>query len=205
MKFRSLWGMWITAWGLTACCGNGALTYDPQAKVIHPVSPEDGIQTPFLSVKRAPSEEWSYLTVVEGVGSYASNTKAIAVVHTGSDGSPKDRFVLMGDGRGESFAPFTFHEPITVKEIHVEGQSLKWPDEVFSPTYPLMPLSEVEAYIRRHKHLPGVPSAEEVRQSGFSLPQQHTILLRKVEELTLYVLALQKQVDSLKALHARCP
>jgi hypothetical protein len=74
----------------------------------------------------------------------------------------------------------------------------QWPDYVFAPTYSLRPLSEVEKYIKKHQHLPEVPSAKEVKQNGLDLGANQEILLKKIEELTLYVIAQQKEIDALK-------
>jgi hypothetical protein len=72
-----------------------------------------------------------------------------------------------------------------------------WPDFVFEPTYNLPTLSQVEAYITKHKHLQGVPSATEVKEKGIDLGDNQTILLKKVEELTLYMIELNKKVEIL--------
>ena len=73
-----------------------------------------------------------------------------------------------------------------------------WPDYVFGADYRLRSLSETEAYIREHGHLPDVPSATEVEEGGLSLGEMNKVLLQKVEELTLHVIELQKQIDELK-------
>lgn len=73
-----------------------------------------------------------------------------------------------------------------------------WPDYVFSKDYERMSLPETEAYIKENGHLPGVPSAEEVEEKGLSLGEMNAKLMEKVEELTLYVIELQKQIDELK-------
>jgi hypothetical protein len=62
----------------------------------------------------------------------------------------------------------------------------------------LVPLAETEAYIREHGHLPDVPSATEVEEGGLSLGEMNKVLLQKVEELTLHMIELQKQIDELK-------
>ncbi|RMF51511.1 MAG: hypothetical protein D6750_03565 [Bacteroidetes bacterium] len=146
-----------------------------------------------------PSAEGSYALPITIKGPYAANTKAVAVSAVDSAGNVTERFLIWGDGRGEAFRPFTFHAPVTVQEIYAKGRPLKWPDYVFSPDYRLLPLSELEAYVRTYRHLPGLPPAEKVAQEGVPLTETHLALVRKVEELTLYVIALQKQVDSLRA------
>ncbi len=73
-----------------------------------------------------------------------------------------------------------------------------WSDYVFAKDYKLRPLSEVSSFIQEHKHLPDVPSAAEVVKDGVDLQAMDATLLRKVEELTLYVLAQQKEIEELK-------
>jgi hypothetical protein len=73
-----------------------------------------------------------------------------------------------------------------------------WPDYVFQPGYKLRSLQELETYIAQHKHLPDVPPAEEMAKKGQDLGEMNMILLQKVEELTLYVIELQKEVDELR-------
>jgi len=72
-------------------------------------------------------------------------------------------------------------------------------DFVFERDYKLRSLSETEAFVNKNKHLPEVPSAEEFKKNGYSVGVMDDILLRKVEELTLYLIEMQKQNDVLKA------
>lgn len=73
-----------------------------------------------------------------------------------------------------------------------------WADYVFHPCYKLPSLDEVEAYIKRHQHLPDIPSAAEVEKNGLDLGDNQTALLKKIEELTLYIIQQQKEIDTLK-------
>jgi hypothetical protein len=73
-----------------------------------------------------------------------------------------------------------------------------WPDYVFNPTYNLKPLSEVKAYIVENHHLPEMPSEKEVADKGVDLGEINKLLTKKVEELTLYLIDQQKQIDQLK-------
>ncbi|MEK7394035.1 MAG: hypothetical protein AAB214_15855 [Fibrobacterota bacterium] len=75
-------------------------------------------------------------------------------------------------------------------------------DYVFEPDYKLASLSEVEAYTKANKHLPEVPSAKEMTENGVDLAAMNMVLLKKVEELTLHAIALQKDVDAQKTLLA---
>jgi len=74
-----------------------------------------------------------------------------------------------------------------------------WSDYVFDPAYRLRPLDEVEDYVQQHHHLPDIPSAAEVEEKGVDVGEMNKLLLQKVEELTLYVIDLQKQLDELKS------
>lgn len=86
---------------------------------------------------------------------------------------------------------------ILAKEIKIE-LSVPSSDYVFEPDYPLMPLGELEQFVASKKHLPEVPSAEEFSKNGYSIGEMDDLLLRKIEELTLYIIQQQKEIDALK-------
>ncbi len=73
-----------------------------------------------------------------------------------------------------------------------------WPDYVFHANYSLRPLSEVEQYLKQYHHLPEVPTAEEVEKNGLDIGDNQATLLKKIEELTLYVIEQQKEIKALK-------
>ena len=85
-----------------------------------------------------------------------------------------------------------------IKAKEVEVTLSDWPDFVFETDYKLMPLNEVEQYIAENQHLPNVPSAAEVEANGVNLGEMNNILIQKIEELTLYILDLQNQINELK-------
>ncbi|MBU0488554.1 MAG: hypothetical protein KKD31_11460, partial [Bacteroidetes bacterium] len=70
-----------------------------------------------------------------------------------------------------------------------------WSDYVFKDGYKLMNFSELEKYIKIHNHLPDVPSEQEVLENGVNLGEMDAILLKKIEELTLYMIQLKKEND----------
>jgi len=74
-----------------------------------------------------------------------------------------------------------------------------WPDYVFGKDYNLMPLSELEQFITENSHLPEVPSAAEVEINGIQLGEMNAILLKKIEELTLYILQMEKRLSEMEA------
>jgi hypothetical protein len=83
---------------------------------------------------------------------------------------------------------------IRAEEIIVETG---WADFVFESDYELMSLYEVEDFIAKNKHLPGVPSATEIQQNGLQVGSTQTIQMQKIEELTLYIIEQQKLIDQL--------
>ena len=86
---------------------------------------------------------------------------------------------------------------ILAKDIAI-APSGSWADFVFLPNYQLRTLDEVEQFIVTHKHLPDVPSTEEVEAKGYSQHEINKVLLQKIEELTLYIVEQHKQIESLK-------
>lgn len=68
-------------------------------------------------------------------------------------------------------------------------------DYVFSPDYSLMPLCEVEKFVKTNRHLPEIPSAAEVKENGLNMGEMQNKLLQKIEELTLYVIEQQKMIE----------
>ncbi|WP_052732246.1 hypothetical protein [Hymenobacter terrenus] len=74
-----------------------------------------------------------------------------------------------------------------------------WADFVFEPTHKFMPLPELEMYLQRNKHLPTMPSASEVQAKGYDVTEMNAKLLQSVEELTLQVIELNKELQKLKA------
>ncbi len=129
-------------------------------------------------------------------------------VHGGS-GFPEEQKVHISNtgevGIGELQIPSGYKLAVNGKaiaeEVRVEmaGDGTgEWPDYVFQPNYPLLSLSELEQSIQQNGHLPNIPSAAEVEADGIELGDMNRRLLEKVEELTLYVIELKKEIDALK-------
>lgn len=87
---------------------------------------------------------------------------------------------------------------IRTQEIKVEAAN--WPDYVFAKDYKLPSLQETEQHIKDKGHLPGIPSAEEVKANGVDLGEMNVKLLQKIEELTLHLIEVKKELDMLKKL-----
>ncbi|MCW3789224.1 hypothetical protein [Plebeiibacterium sediminum] len=101
----------------------------------------------------------------------------------------------VGIGTAKPTEKLSVNGTILAKEVRVSTESTDWPDYVFSDTYNLKDLSEVEAFIKENNHLPEIPSAEEMEASGVNLAEMNKLLLLKVEELTLYIIEKDKQVE----------
>lgn len=84
---------------------------------------------------------------------------------------------------------------IRAEEVVVETG---WADYVFEENYELNELEKVEAFIKENKHLPNVPSAKEIQESGAHVADLMTKMMAKIEELTLYTIKQQKEIDELK-------
>jgi len=91
-------------------------------------------------------------------------------------------------------AKLTVNGTIHAKEVIVDNNIL--PDYVFDNTYKLMPLNQVEQYVKTNKHLPEIQSATEVKDKGMSMGEMQNKMLQKIEELTLYAIELQKTVNA---------
>lgn len=82
--------------------------------------------------------------------------------------------------------------------IFIENLPGEWPDYVFNKNYSLTPLSDVEKFIDANHHLPGVPSQEEIKKEGLNLGEMEMIMMKKIEELTLHMIQMEKENVSLK-------
>lgn len=134
--------------------------------------------------------------VIGGYGSYLSNEPLKLIVKDGNA-------LIEGNvGIGTS----SFMDGLTTYKLSVDGkiraEGVKvytdWADFVFEHDYNLPTLEEVEEYITENGHLKDIPSAEEVEKNGIELGEMNKLLLQKVEELTLYVIDLKKEINQIK-------
>lgn len=86
---------------------------------------------------------------------------------------------------------------ITAKRIDVV-EDVPCSDYVFNSDYKLLSLTELNEFIKANKHLPEVPSAEEFQENGYSVGEMDDLLLRKIEELSLYIIDLEKRIAELE-------
>lgn len=125
--------------------------------------------------------------------------------HENVDGTGAANYFMVADANGNmSIGNNT--NPVAEYKLAVNGtlgaRRIKvtqtgWPDYVFHGDYKLPSLQEVEDFVTTRHHLPGIPSEKEVTTDGLDLGEFDKQLLKKVEELTLYIIQLNKNVDSL--------
>jgi hypothetical protein len=102
---------------------------------------------------------------------------------------------------GNSYRSSNLYVNGIVKAHQIEVKLTNWSDFVFADDYQLNSLAEVEAYITKNKHLPNVPSEKEVLENGVNLGEMDAILLRKIEELTLYVIELENRIKQIEKIN----
>ncbi len=135
-------------------------------------------------------------TNYSGYNWYASGGKALLYRYTqGGNLLAIDSLGQMGLGTTSPAYKLDVCGTIRAKEVLVQTG---WCDYVFKKNYRLRSLTEVENYININKHLPDVPSATEVEDKGVKVAQMDSILIKKVEELTLYVIDQNKQIQQLQ-------
>jgi hypothetical protein len=80
--------------------------------------------------------------------------------------------------------------------IKVGGTQLNVPDYVFEEDYELMSLEDLDAYVKEQHHLPDVPSEATIKAEGLNVTKTQMLLLKKIEELTLYTIQQQEQIEA---------
>jgi hypothetical protein len=183
--------------------GTGPATYTDLVTLYHPGVNIDAVQRQMGLVLKLSSESsviesdkmgGMILESSNGAANYPSfslvtaNTRRLTIDFSGNIG------INTTDTKGYKFAVNgnAIATAITVK------QNASWPDYVFKKDYTLPALSEVKVYIDQNLHLPEIPSAQEIAKDGQNLGEMNRLLLKKVEELTLYLIekdAQDKQKD----------
>lgn len=135
------------------------------------------------------------ISIVADEGSWGTMIDFVA----STDGSFTKRMTILGNGNvGIGTATpgsykLAVEGTIGARKVKVTQQT-NWADFVFEPDYQLPSLQEVETFVKKHKHLPDIPSAKEVAADGVDLGEMNRRLLQKVEEQMLYIIELNKMV-----------
>ncbi|GEM_PF-3573466 len=102
----------------------------------------------------------------------------------------------VGIGTTNPDAELAVKGTVHAKEVRIDLTG--WPDYVFDKDYNLLSLEDIRAYIEKHHHLPDVPATSDMEKNGINVSEMNMILLRKVEELTLHIINLKKEIELLK-------
>lgn len=140
--------------------------------------------------------------IIGGYADYPASADYMFYVK-GGDAKVEGNFIADGDiGIGTD----SFDDGSTHYRLSIDGKMradavrvyTDWADFVFKTDYELDTLKEVEAFIAENGHLKNIPNAEEVETSGIDLGEMNKLLLQKVEELTLYLIEKDKQIEALQ-------
>jgi hypothetical protein len=152
-----------------------------------------------ITVNAASAGAWSLEgNNVSTAGILGTTNSQPLIIKTGGD----ERIRILANGKigvntATPPADFSVNGEIWARKIKVTQAT--WADYVFDSTYNLMPLDKVEQFIAEHKHLPSVPSAKAVTEEGLNVGDNQAVLLRKIEELTLYLIEQDKKIKQLEA------
>ena len=102
----------------------------------------------------------------------------------------------VGIGTNSPSHKLSVNGSIRAKEIKVNIAN--WPDYVFADNYSLPSLEEVESFIKKNKHLPGISKATTLESEGMDVSKMQTLMMEKIEELTLYLIEANKKIEDLK-------
>jgi hypothetical protein len=130
-------------------------------------------------------------------GLFRATTNTMGFSTGGSDRLRIDGSGNVGIGISGSSQRLAVNGDTKAREAIITKQSGDWPDYVFDDSYELMDLGELEEFVENNHHLPGVPSQNDILQQGQPIGDIQQQLLKKIEELTLYLISIKKEHDGL--------
>jgi len=156
----------------------------------------------FRMFDQTSGADWKFKAVSSGSFKIRDNAYSMDVIQIEANSSPNVIYINaagnIGVGTTTPAEKLSVNGNIKCKQVEVTLTG--WSDFVFQDDYYLMPLAEIDTFIKEHNHLPGVPSADEVIAKGNNLGEMDAILLQKIEELTLYMIELKKENEQLRQL-----
>ncbi|SDP94757.1 hypothetical protein SAMN05428975_3990 [Mucilaginibacter sp. OK268] len=169
----------------------------------------DGFNTGFLANSSKILIGWNR-TQGAGETDFIANQGAgtvggFAFYNHDNNNSEKQLMWLTGDGRlmvGLSTGNTGNNKLAVGGGIIAEAVTVKlqanWPDYVFKKDYQLPSLQEVKAYIDQNQHLPEIPSEQQIAKDGLNLGEMNKLLMKKMEEMTLYMIEAKEEINELK-------
>lgn len=132
----------------------------------------------------------------------ARNNGAVSKLYLNNDGGDVSMCYAGGNVMIGASAPatgylLTVDGKIMCEELKVQ-LSEDWPDYVFEEDHSMPSISELKSFVKINKHLPGIPTAAEMKENGISVSEMQSKMMQKIEELSLYIIELQGQIDDLK-------
>jgi hypothetical protein len=185
--------------GLTMALNNSAGTVTDYAGIMGEiVSPTAGAEAGEMIFNTMQNGTLAQQVIIDNNGNVGIGTTAPAAK---LDIEAADSSAALIVRNGNTNADVQFYVKangyVVARDIMVKTGTI-FPDYVFEKNYKLRSLSEVEKYINENKHLPDVPSAAEVKKSGLNIAEMNAALLKKVEEQTLYIIDMQKQMNEMQ-------
>jgi hypothetical protein len=124
------------------------------------------------------------------------------ILNIANDNNDGNSYIAFGDNANDLWMKINNNKTVRIDGI-VYATELNvttdvWSDNVFKSDYKLPSLEEVESFIKENQHLPDVPSENDVKSDGINVAQMDAVLLKKIEELTLYLIELKKENKDLK-------
>jgi len=187
--------------------GTGGIFYDGGNVGVGTSNPEGGLHIATdtysgLVLQRIANSTYSLYRAQLGI-SGANGMYGLRIRVSNNNGSTyTDALFVQHDGKVGigTLAPdvaLTVNGDIKAERIDIIAD-VPSSDHVFNTNYKLMSLHELDVFIKANKHLPEVPSAAEFKENGYSVGEMDDLLLRKIEELTLYIIELEKEIQELK-------
>lgn len=149
------------------------------------------------AIKLATFNDATAFTIAKGPNSSSNPTNDGPVTFKiESDGKTQIGTLSQNTSPIHSDASLTVNGKIVAKSCYITMNN--WSDYVFNSDYELPELSDVEAYYKKHKHLQDIPSEKEVLERGIELSEMNNLLLKKIEELTIYTVEQDKRLSILQ-------
>jgi len=163
----------------------GTLSYFTQQVHFVPILKENGYN-------RIVQDDDQGMFFTDGQGNEGANSQSAFVLAPWAEDDDPDIGGMRMDANGNT----EFHGTLRATKMNLDIQW--WSDFVFDDEYELLSLEEVETYINENKHLPNMPSEVEVLENGVDVANMQAIQQQKIEELTLYIIQLKKEMENLK-------